>query len=503
MAADVVLEVRSLRKSFPGVLALDGVTLDVRRGEVHAVVGENGAGKSTLMKILAGVEAADAGEFLYRGRPARWRGVAQAQQCGVVMIHQELNLVDELSVAENISLGREPTTAGFIRQSDMQARAAELLSRLSSDLDPRAVVGDLSVAQKQLVEIAKALSFDASVLIMDEPTAVLSRQDTAALFRVVDQLRSRGVAIIYISHILPEVVAISDRISVLRDGRLVQTLERSRFCGGDIDVGRLSSLMVGRPLADHFPPRRPPQPEVVLQVDALCTHEVHDVSFEVRRGEIFGLAGLVGAGRTELAATLFGAGRRLSGRALIDGQSFTATTPAEAIAAGVAYLSEDRKGIGLHLGLSVTDNITLVALRAWGRALLSQRRLREAARVHIQRLNIKVADADSDVQCLSGGNQQKVSLAKWLESRPRVLLVDEPTRGVDVGAKEEIYRLLTQLAESGIACVMISSELNELIGMCHRIGVMRGGRLVATVPGEAATEELLMLHAAGVAAGAA
>lgn len=502
-AAVPILEVRDLRKVFPGVIALDGATLAFHPGQIHAIVGENGAGKSTLNKILAGVYTPDAGQMLFRGQAIRWRGVPDAQRHGVVMIHQELNLVDELSVAANIFLGREPSLAGFVRTAQTHRDAQALLRRLGSSLDPAARVGDLSVAQKQLVEIAKALSFDASVLILDEPTAVLSQQDTAALFTVMRQLRDRGVALLYISHILPEVLALSDRVTVMRDGKVVRTIPGSQLrrpgsSDGAIGESELASLMVGRPLADHFPPRQPAGDHICFEVRHLQSPLLHDISIEVHRGEIFGLAGLVGAGRTELAETLFGVRRATSGEVRLEGEPLSIKSPADAIDHGLAYLSEDRKGLGLTLGMSVIENITLVSLRRYSKGLLSVGRERQAADAHIQRLRIKAGDPRGEIDRLSGGNQQKVALAKWLEITPRILIVDEPTRGVDIGAKEEIYRLLCELAAQGTCCIMISSELNELLGMCHRIGVMRTGQLVATLPAASATEQSLMRHAAGV-----
>ncbi len=478
------------------MLALDGVTLSLRGGEVHSFVGENGAGKSTLMKIIAGIHLPTAGRLVYRGRPVVWRRCAEAQEAGIAMIHQELNLVDELTVADNIFLGRERMAGGFVSVKKSRREAAGLLRQLNADVDAGARVGDLSIAQRQLVEIAKALSCDASVLIMDEPTAVLSQRDTAALFAVIRGLRARGVCILYVSHLLSEVLAISDRVTVMRDGRVVTTLDGENLKG--VSERDIATLMVGRPMADHFPPRGVCEGSPSFAVQDVSTDLLKDISFDVRRGEIFGLAGLIGSGRTELAETIFGVRTAHTGSVSLDGGLLSIKRPADAIGQGLGYLSEDRKGTGLTLPMSVIENTTLVSLARYSRVLINHRREAAATQGHIDRLQIKVGDAEEAVDHLSGGNQQKVALAKWLETEPRVLIVDEPTRGVDIGAKEEIYRLLKDLAARGTCIIMISSELNELLGMCHRIGVMRAGRLVAVVDGASATEETLMHHAAGV-----
>ena len=492
------LAVDDLTKDFPAVRALHRVGLAFAPGEVHGIVGENGAGKSTLVRIVAGLHQPTAGRISVAGRPVVVRNPARAGRLGIAMVHQELTLVGELSVADNIFLGRERTRAGLIRRSATHAAARALLDRVGCPVDPSAKLRTLSIAQQQLVEIAKALSCEASVLILDEPTAVLTRRETATLFELIGRLKAQGVTIVYISHILPEVLAICDRITVMRDGRVVRTLDRPEAGDGAAAEAMLGSLMVGRPMADHFPPRSEVAGAAVLSVRGLdAAPHVRDVSFEVRAGEILGLAGLIGAGRTEMAEAIAGLRRRLGGQVALEGRPVPAE-PRAAVDAGVAYLSEDRRGRGLLVARPVVENVTLVSLRRYSRGLIDRAAERRAAGTHVERLGIRLGRLDDPVATLSGGNQQKVALAKWLETRPKVLILDEPTRGVDIGAKEEIYRLVQQLTAEGLACLFISSELNELLGLCHRIGVMRAGRIVAMLDVDECSEETIMFHAAGV-----
>jgi ribose transport system ATP-binding protein len=466
------------------------------RGEVHGLVGENGAGKSTLMKVLSGLEHPTTGTLLVNGVRVRLNSVLDAIKLGIVMIHQELNLVDELSVADNIFLGREFTRGGLVNRRRAQDESRLLLDRIGHKLDPGRPVRTLSIADKQMVEIAKALSYNASVLIMDEPTATLTEREANVLLGLVDHLRQTGVTIVFISHILPQVLRISDRITVLRDGRVVTTLD-----GPEVRATSerdLASLMVGRSMTDYFPPRRPHWDDVALSVRNLSVPEhVEDVSFDVHSGEIFGLAGLIGAGRTEAAEAIVGLRNKSSGQISVSGKPVRINGPVDATRLGVAYLPEDRKDAGLTLNMSIIDNTTLVSLRRYSRVILNQSKQRLATQSHAMRLRLQAASLTDAVSTLSGGNQQKVLLAKWLEVAPKVLIVDEPTRGVDIGAKEEIYHLLQELAAQGLSCVMISSEMNELLGMCHRIGVMRLGRLVTILDGQHATEEQI-IHAAGL-----
>lgn len=491
----IVLATDNISKQFGPIRALDGVSLALHSGQVHGIVGENGAGKSTLMKILSGVEHPDSGRILLGQQPVVFRHPSDAQRLGISMIHQELNLIDELTVAANIFLGREKTVGGLVDRRSARAASAELLHSICCQVSPDAKIKTLSIAQKQMIEIAKAVSIKASVLIMDEPTAVLSGRETAALFELISRLRGAGAAIVYISHLLSEVLGICDQVTVMRDGKMVESLaaDQVRLIG---ERG-LASKMVGRPLADHFPRLQPAGAEVAIEVTGLSVPgKVSDVSFQVRRGEILGFAGLIGAGRTEMAEAVCGLRPKSAGDVKIDGQAVSIKSVRAAMRAGLAYLSEDRKGTGLTLDMSIAQNITLAALKQrW----IHRRAEAATARRRLAELKIRAGSIYDPVASLSGGNQQKVALAKWLETNPRVLFVDEPTRGVDIGAKEQIYQLIQTLTQAGMACVLISSELNEVLGLSHRIAVMRGGRIVATLDASVATEESIMHHAAGVA----
>ena len=492
-----IVIVEHLCKRFGPVRALDDVSLDLRPGEVHAIVGENGAGKSTLMKILSGVEVPDEGRIVIGGCPVNLRHPVDAQRRGISMIHQELNLVDDLSVADNIFLGREPSIFGWVRRGSTMDAATKLLRLVECDVPPTAKVKSLSVAERQMVEIAKAISGNASVLIMDEPTAVLSRREVTALFRLIQRLKNADVAVVYISHILSEVLEICDRVTIMRDGSVVETIDSApAYLLGERG---LASRMVGRPMADHFPQRLPPQQEVALFVRGLSVPgKVFDVSFDVHEGEILGFAGLVGAGRTEMAEAICGLRPHRCEELLIDGQPVRIRNVKDAVRHGLAYLSEDRKGTGLTLGMSIMQNTTLISLKRYARPLINRRAETAATQRLVDDLHIKVGSIDDPVSSLSGGNQQKVALAKWLEVRPRVLIIDEPTRGVDIGAKEQIYQLIKQLTRQGMACILISSELNEVIGLSHRVAVMRGGHIAAVLDASIATEETIMHYAAGV-----
>ncbi|MBI4613340.1 MAG: sugar ABC transporter ATP-binding protein [Planctomycetes bacterium] len=491
------MSVRGLTRDFGAVRALDSVDVDFLAGEVHGVVGENGAGKSTLMNVLAGVVRPTAGGVFLRGEPVSLGGPADALARGIAMVHQELHLVDELCVAENVFLGRERTKRGLVDRRWAREETRRILETLGSGIDSRALVSRLGVADRQMVEIARALSCDARVLILDEPTAVLGPAEAAALFAVVRRFRDEGKTAILVSHFLGEVLGICDAVTVLRDGRLVETLRKEALAGtAERD---LAARMVGRELGEHFPPRWRPEEETALEARGLSVEGwVEEASFSVRRGEILGLAGLVGAGRTELAEAVAGLRPRRAGTVLLGGEPAEIRCPRDAVRRGVAYLSEDRRRLGLVLGMNVVANTTLVSLDRYARPLLDRRAEREATLSHVRRLDIRVGQLRDGVETLSGGNQQKVSFAKWLETRPRVMLLDEPTRGIDVGAKEQIYRLIRELARGGMATVLISSEMTELLGMCDRIAVMRRGRIVAVVDGATATEEALIRHASGL-----
>ncbi len=494
-----IVRVEDLTKDFPAVRALDGVNLEFHRGEVHGIVGENGAGKSTLVKIISGLYRPTSGRVLYAGRAVAVTGPAHAMRLGIAMVHQELNLVSGLSAADNIFLGRERTRAGLIDLRRTHREARELLGRIGCDIDPGAKLTTLPIAHQQMVEIAKALSLDANVLIMDEPTGVLTRREATRLFQLIDRLRSQGVSVLYISHILSEVLEICDRITVMRDGQVVRTLARAEAGRGPEAEAVLGSLMVGRTLGDHFPRRLPPGAETLLEVRNLSVPgRVHGVSLELRAGEVLGLAGLVGAGRTELGEAIAGLRKHTDGTVLLNGTDVTPRRPREAVDVGIAYVSEDRRGRGLLLGRSVIENTTIVSLQRFAKVLIDTQAERRVTQEQVEALSIRLGRLGDPIDTLSGGNQQKVAVAKWLTTAPKVLILDEPTRGIDIGAKEEMYRLIRQLASRGMGCMFISSELNELLGMCHRIAVLRGGRIVAIVAGDEMTEENVMFHAAGV-----
>lgn len=490
------LEARNVSKSYPGVLALDDMTIQFEPGEVHGVIGENGAGKSTLMKLLSGVEHPTSGSVLVEGQAVNWSGVREALAAGVAMIHQELNLVGTLTVAENIALGREPGRLGVLDRRAARETAKKWLAEVQSRVDPDVLVEDLSIAGQQLVEIAKALSHEAKVLIMDEPTAVLSERETTALLQLMRRLRDQGTTVIFISHILEQLVEVCDRITVLRDGQFVATLPKD-----EADEARLAKLMVGRELADYYPDKASSATdEVLLSVTGLAVPgHASDVSFQVHRGEVLGIAGLVGSGRTETAEAIVGL-RPCSGEVQFRGKAGRFMNNRRALDEGVAYVSEDRKLLGLHLSRSVGENVTMANLSAYGRVVIDRGKERTSVLGWIKELQMKVAGADVEVRTLSGGNQQKVSLAKWLDCEPALLLLDEPTRGVDVGTKSEIYHLVRRLAATGMTFIVISSEMPELIGLCDRTLVMREGKSVGELEGDDMTEEKMMMLVAGVGA---
>lgn len=500
--AEFILEMKDITKRFPGVTALDGVCLSVRRGEVHGLVGENGAGKSTLMKILAGAQPMDSGEILVDGTPARIRSPQDAQSHGISMIHQEFNLVPRLSVAENIFLGRLPRWGrlGRVDWRVLNAEAAQALGRIGVEMDVRRPVGELSIAQRQMVEIAKALTVNAQILVMDEPSATLTDHELEALFRLIRQLRREGIAVIYISHRLEELFNIGDRVTVMRDGAWIGT---HFLC--DLDRDDIIRMMVGRELAEEYPVNPRPRGPECLRVEGLTRRGAfRDVSFTLHAGEILGLTGLVGSGRTEVARAVFGADRAHAGRVLVDGAPVRIRSPKDAIARGIALLTEDRKGQGLVLNQTVRENITASNLKALGPGpFLWPRREKAAATRLSAELQVKTPSIEQAARNLSGGNQQKVVLAKWLFTKARIFLFDEPTRGIDVGAKAEIYRLIDRLAAEGAGILVISSELPEILGVCDRILVMHEGRISGELPGKGATQEAIMRLATGHPATAA
>jgi ABC-type sugar transport system ATPase subunit len=483
-----------ISKRFPGVQALQDASLEVLPGEVHVLLGENGAGKSTLMKILCGQYEPDEGTVTLEDRAIRPATPLEAERQGLVMIHQELNLVPGLTVAENIFLGHEPTRTGFILGESMRAGARELLDRLRCDVDPGAPVSELSVAEQQLVEIARALRERARVLVMDEPTAALSDSEIEALFEAIRSLCRDGVPVIYISHRLREIFAIGDRVTVMRDGHTVGTRRVDRT-----EPDELIRLMVGRTIAEQIPKRSVPIGEVVLEVEDLVGGGMPEpVNLTVRSGEILGVAGLMGSGRTELARAIFGADPTAGGTIRVAGRTLPGRDPTASISAGLGFLTEDRKQQGLVLQRSVTENITLTILDDITRlGVLDLGAEHERTRSLVETLRIRAASLDQEVSHLSGGNQQKVVLARWLAARCRVLLFDEPTRGIDVGAKAEIYELIGELAERGVAVVLISSEMSELLGLADRVAVMHEGRLQGILPRSEATQERILQLALG------
>jgi inositol transport system ATP-binding protein len=472
----VLLEVEGLRKEFPGVLALDGVSLGVQAGTVHAVMGENGAGKSTLMKIIAGVHPPDGGTVRLRGRPVHLGSPREALQQGIAMIHQELNLMPSMTVAENVWIGREPLNRlGFVDHAELRRRTAELFRRLGIDTDPSLRVGELSVAERQMIEIAKALSRDADLLIMDEPTSALTQKETEHLFGIIRELKAQGKGVLYITHRLNEVFEVADEISVLRDGRRIGTRPAS-----ETTPDELIRWMVGRELTQLFPRGEAAAGRVVLSVRGLGLEgRFREVSFDLRAGEILGVAGLIGAGRSNLAETLFGLTPASSGTIAIDGRVIGIAHPSDAVKQGMAFLTEDRTESGCFLPLDVLSNLTLAALnRRFVRAgfVRHAEAASECQRVSAS-LRLRTPGLDEPVMNLSGGNQQKVLIGRWLLTGPRILILDEPTRGIDVGAKAEIHRLIADLARGGAAVLMISSDLPEVLGMSDRIMVMHEGRV--------------------------
>jgi rhamnose transport system ATP-binding protein len=494
--AVIALRASGVTKAYAGVQALTGASLELRAGEVHALVGENGAGKSTFIKILTGAVQPDGGEIVVGGRTITHHSPRAARAAGIAAIYQQPALLPELTVAENIALGWERSRlSGRVDWCERRRRASELLDRVGARIDPEAEAGELSMPEQQLVEIARALGAEARVLIFDEPTASLAEEEVVNLFQVIGQLRARGVGMIYISHRLDELPLIADRVTVLRDGRTLGTHDMSA-----VNREQLIQMMVGRELSSVFPKRPVPVGDVVLELRAVgcAATGLHDVSLTVRAGEIVGLSGLVGAGRTELARAVFGLTPADAGDIRVRGRSVRIGSPADAIAAGIAYVPEDRRRHGVVLEMPVCENITLATLDNLSRfSALNFRRERELASDYIRRLGVKTPSVRTLVSALSGGNQQKVALSRWLLTRPSILILDEPTQGIDVGAKAEVHALMVELVTEGVAILMISSELPEILGMSDRIAVMHAGTVIGMLDHDEATQERILARALG------
>ena len=497
MAEEILLEMKNITKTFPGVKALDGVSLTVRRGTVHALMGENGAGKSTLMKCLFGIYSKEMGRIFLEGEEVSFKNPKDALLHGVAMVHQELNQALKRNVMDNIWLGRYPTSFGFVTSERiMYRKTKKIFDELGIDVDPKTVMSEMSVAQRQMVEIAKAVSYHSKVIVLDEPTSSLTEQEVEHLFKIIDMLRSRGCGIIYISHKMEEILRISDDITVMRDGKHIVTEPARSFT-----MDKIIRLMVGRELTNRFPEKESaPSDEVVLRVESLSGkhNHVRDVSFDVRRGEIVGFAGLAGAGRTEVIENIFGISERLGGKIYLNGKEVRNRTAREAIKNGFALLTEERRSTGIFGILDLRENTTVSSLRKYRGflGLLHEKKRKKDTEWAMGAMRVKAPSQRTHIRSLSGGNQQKVILGRWLLTEPQVLMLDEPTRGIDVGAKFEIYKLITDLAAKGKAVIMVSGELPELIGVCDRICVMSGGRLVGEVDAKNTTQEEIMRLAA-------
>lgn len=499
MAEEILLEMKDIEKQFPGVKALDKAQIVLRRGTVNALMGENGAGKSTLMKCLFGVYIEDAGEIKIEGKPVRFNSPKQALDNGVAMVHQELNQVLRRSVMENVWLGRFPKSAGLVDHKKMYDDTLEIFKELEINVDPRQIIGDLSVSERQMVEIAKAVSYNAKILVLDEPTSSLTSQEVEHLFRIIEKLKKRGVGMIYISHKMEEILRISDDVTIMRDGKWIATRRAE-----ELTTDEIIKLMVGRDLQERFPPKTNTPAEVLLKVEHLTGRfepSCKDVSFELRKGEILGIAGLVGSRRTEVLETLFGLAHKSAGTLYLHGKEIRNDNPRQAIKNGFAMLTEERRATGIIPLQSITFNSAMANFRSYlNLGLLSGKKMEHDAQWVISSMRVKTPTSKTHIKSLSGGNQQKVIIGRWLLTKPEVLLLDEPTRGIDVGAKYDIYQLIIDLANNGKGIIVVSSEMPELIGICDRILVMSGGRLAGTVDmkehqGENVQEEIMRLAA--------
>jgi ribose transport system ATP-binding protein len=483
-----------IHKSFPGVKALDNCRFQLERGEIHALIGENGAGKSTIMKILTGVYKKDAGSIMYKGKEIDISNPKMAQDLGISIIHQELNLMPDLTVAQNIFIGKEPKKAGlFLDSHEINKKANELLRRMNLSIDAETRVEDLTVAQQQMVEIAKALSYNADVLIMDEPTAALTESEIKELFRIIFNLKEKGVGIVYISHRMEELKKICDKVTVMRDGCYIDTKNMD-----EVTIDDIIKMMIGREIYVSAPQEVTNSNEIALEVKNLNVGDtVKDVSFNLKKGEILGFAGLMGAGRTEVARAIFGADKKDSGEIILKGSKIVINNPKDAVNHGIGYLSEDRKRYGIVLGLSIQTNVIMAKFKDFRNSLgfVNNKKSKIVAQKRVNELSIKTPSINQEVKNLSGGNQQKVVIGKWLTRDCDILIFDEPTRGIDIGAKGEIYKLLNELARQGKSIIMISSELSEVLRMSHRVMVMCEGRITGELNIEEATQEKIMKYA--------
>ncbi|WP_341279299.1 sugar ABC transporter ATP-binding protein [Paenibacillus sp. FSL H8-0537] len=493
---EYLIEMTGINKSFSSVQVLKNAAFRLKAGEIHALMGENGAGKSTLMKILTGVYKADAGIIQVKGKERTFANPTEAENSGVAIIHQELNIIPKLTVAENMFLGRQLVygRTGILRDKEMKKKTREYMQRLGVELDPDAVAESLSIGQQQMIEIAKALSKNAEVLIMDEPTAALTDREIESLFQIMNQLRGEGVGIVYISHRMEEIFRMCDEISVLRDGSFLGTEQTA-----NTTVQHIVRLMVGREIGDRYPQRHAVIGEERLRVNGLSDgKKLNDISFSVKAGEIVGVAGLMGAGRTEIMRLLFGADKKKKGQVWLDGKIVNISDPASAIAAGIVFVTEDRKHQGLILNMSVRENLSLTNYPFIAdKGIISSGKEQELSEQMIKRFNIRTRDAEQTVKSLSGGNQQKIAIGKWLGKLPKVFIMDEPTRGVDVGAKKEIYSMMNELSEQGVAIIMVSSDLPEVLGVSDRVIVVHEGHIASVLDKTQMNQEAIMHAATG------
>lgn len=496
MKSELLLEMKNITKEFPGVKALNGVSLKVRPGTVHALMGENGAGKSTLMKCLFGIYQKDGGEIFLEGEEVSFKNSKDALEHGVAMVHQELNQALKRNVMDNIWLGRYPSFMNFVvSEKQMLQKTREIFKELEITADPKAIMSTMPVAQRQMVEIAKAVSYHSKVIVFDEPTSSLTEQEAEHLFKIIDMLKKRGCGIIYISHKMEEILRISDDVTIMRDGTWIATEPAHT-----LTMDKIIKMMVGRELTNRFPPKTNKPGDVILEVEGLTAmySQVKDVSFNVKKGEIVGLAGLAGAGRTEVLENIFGIAAKKSGTIKLNGKTVKNQNAREAIKNGFALLTEERRATGIFGILNIRENTVISNLDSYmvKKLYLSDKKMKDDTDWAIKSMNIKTPSQSTEIRTLSGGNQQKVILGRWLLTDPDILLLDEPTRGIDVGAKYEIYRLITELAEKGKAVIMVSGEMPELMGVCDRILVMSGGRLAGEVSAQTATQEEIMTLAA-------